>query len=325
MQVPSGLDVPYFSLVCKLQKSLYGLKQASRQWNAKLTLVLVAFGYYQSKLDNSLFTKATPSGFTTILVYVDDLALVGDDLHEIQHMKALLDDKFKIKDLGYLKFFLGMEVVCSKKGIALYQRKYCLDLSKTMKCFGCKPISTPIDYTLKLSKDSGPLLEDMSSYCKLIGRLLYFTHTQLDICYAIGRLSQFLDHPIQMHHQVAHKVLRYLKNSLAQGLYFSSSSDLTLLGFVDSNQGSSSNSRRSIFGYCFFLGSSLISWRSKKQTTVTRSLFEAKYISLAQATCQAQWLAYLLKHFQIPIPQPIVIYCDNLSAIHITSNLVFHE
>ena len=120
MSLHPRLDKQHPNIVCKLQKSLYSLKQESRQWNAKLTGVLVESGYTQSKADYLFFTKSSTGSFTAILVYVDDLVLVGDDLAKISSMKKLLDDCFNIKDLGPKKFFLGMEVARSKHGIALY-------------------------------------------------------------------------------------------------------------------------------------------------------------------------------------------------------------
>nr|KYP49741.1 Retrovirus-related Pol polyprotein from transposon TNT 1-94 [Cajanus cajan] len=113
MKTPPGLESQAPNMVCKLEKSLYGLKQASHQWNANLSQTLIAFGYEQSKADYSLFTKKTPSGFTAILVYVDDLVLAGSDISEIQQIKALLHTKFNIKDLGELKYFLGFEIARS--------------------------------------------------------------------------------------------------------------------------------------------------------------------------------------------------------------------
>ncbi|MCH82440.1 retrovirus-related Pol polyprotein from transposon TNT 1-94 [Trifolium medium] len=128
MKPPPGLQLPQPDLVCKLQRSLYGLKQASRQWNAKLTETLISSGYTQSKADYSLFTKKTTIGFIDILVYIDDVVLGGTYNGEINQLKALLDAKFSIKYLGSLKYFLGFEVARSKSGISLCQRKYTLDL-----------------------------------------------------------------------------------------------------------------------------------------------------------------------------------------------------
>ena len=123
MKVSPGLIVANPALVCKLQRSLYGLKQASRQWNAKLTSTLLDSGFQQSKADYFLFTKRSPTGLTIVLVYVDDLVLTGTNLVEIQQLKQSLDAKFGIKDLGILKYFLGFEVARSTLGIVLHQRK----------------------------------------------------------------------------------------------------------------------------------------------------------------------------------------------------------
>jgi hypothetical protein len=120
-------------------------------------------------------------------------------------------------------------------------------------------------------------------------------------------------------------ILRFLKNNPGQGLFFSSSSSLTLKGFSDSDWGACPNTRRSTTCFCFFLGSSLISWKSKKQIVVSRSSSEAEYRALAQATCEGQWLLYLLQDLCIPHDSPIIMYCDNKSAMHIASNPVFHE
>ncbi|CAJ2666297.1 unnamed protein product [Trifolium pratense] len=173
MKPPPGLPLAHPDLVCKLQRSLYGLKQASRQWNVKLTETLLSSGYIQSKADYSLFTKNTSTGFTAILVYVDDLVLGGTDIDEIHQLKALLDTKFSIKDLGSLKYFLGFEVARSKTGISLCQRKYTLDLLQDSGLLGTKPTPTPMQPHLQLQKSSGNAISDPTTYRRLIGRLLY--------------------------------------------------------------------------------------------------------------------------------------------------------
>ena len=183
MNVPLGLTDAQLGMVCKLQRSLYGLKQASRQWNAKLTSGLTSSSFIQPKADYSLFIKHSTTGFTTILVYVDDLVLAGNDLHETTTIKTLLDTRFKIKDLGNLKYFLGMKVARSAHGITLYQQKYTLDLLQDYSMLGAKLVSTPMDYTLKLSTNSRSPLLDSSVYRRLVGKLFYLGNTIPHIAY----------------------------------------------------------------------------------------------------------------------------------------------
>ncbi|GAU44717.1 hypothetical protein TSUD_400290 [Trifolium subterraneum] len=325
MKPPPGLSLPHPDMVCKLQRSLYGLKQASRQWNAKLSETLIQSGFIQSKADYSLFTKHSSVGFTVILVYVDDLVLGGTDMVEIQNIKHLLDTKFSIKDLGYLKYFIGFEVARSKAGISLCQRKYTLDLLEDTGLLGTKPCSTPMQPHLQLSKDSGTLLTDPTAYRRLVGRLLYLTHSRPEIAYAVSKLSQFLSTPTNDHMLAGLHVLKYLKNNPGKGLFFGSTSTISLKGFSDSDWGACPDTRRSTTGYCFFIGHSLVSWKSKKQNVVSRSSSEAEYRALAQATCEGQWLLYLLQDFSIQHQGPFILYCDNQSALHIAANPVFHE
>ncbi|XP_016178479.1 uncharacterized protein LOC107620901 [Arachis ipaensis] len=209
--------------------------------------------------DHSLFIKKQSESFTAILVYVDDLVLTGNDIGKINSIKQNLDDKFKIKDLGDLKYFLGMEVACSNSGIYIYQWKYTMDLLRDFGYLDCNPLSTPFDYSQKLSKELGTILTDNTVYRQLIDRLLYLTNTRPDISYAVGRLSQFLDCATTSHLQVAFRVLQYLKGRPATGLFFFSTSNLHLTGFADADWATCADTRRSISGYCFMLGNFLIS------------------------------------------------------------------
>ncbi|KHN34625.1 Retrovirus-related Pol polyprotein from transposon TNT 1-94, partial [Glycine soja] len=155
--------------------------------------------------------------------------------------------------------------------------------------------------------------------------LLYLTHTMHDICYVVGRLSQYLQSPANIHMQAAQHTLKYLKENAGKGLFFSSSSSTSLTGFSDSDWGACPDTRRSITDLCFFLGTSLISWKSKKKSIVSRSSSKAKYRALAQASYEAKCLLFLLKDLHIEHPKPVVLYCDNQAALHIVANPVFHE
>ena len=195
MMVPPGVCVSHQNQCCKLLKSLYGLKQASRKWFEKLSLLLLSCGYQQAQADHSLFIKAVDNYFTALIIYVDDIVLIGNSVAEIEKIKHVLDNNFKIKDLGILKYFLGLKVAHSEKGIFLYQRKYCLDLLQDSGLLGCKPCSTPMHYALRLHHDSGQVHYDVTSYRWLVGRLLYLTNTRPDITFATQQLSQFMANP----------------------------------------------------------------------------------------------------------------------------------
>ncbi|XP_019416813.1 PREDICTED: uncharacterized protein LOC109328022 [Lupinus angustifolius] len=325
MKPPPGLNIPDQHLVFKLQKSIYGLKQASREWHDKLTNTLIQTGFSKSFSNHSLFIKNTNIGFTTILVYVDDLILTGNDLNQINHTKSVLHNKFSIKDLGDLKFFLGMEVARSKQGRTLYQIKYTLELLQETGFLAAKPAPTLMVYNTPIHSQLGIPLHDVTSYRRLMGKLLYLTHTRPDISFSVGCLSQFLASPIDQHYKHATHILRYLKASPAQGIFFPSQNTTIIQGYSDSDWATCLDTRRLVTGWCFFVGTALISWKIKKQNTVSRSSSEAEYKALAMAACEAQWLLFLFRDLGIPHPKPVTIFCDNNSALHIAANPIFHE
>lgn len=174
--------------VCRLTKSLYGLKQASRQWFAKLSASLVSLGFISSPSDHSLFIKNIGSSFTTLLVYVDDVILAGNSLIEITNVKQYLDSTFKIKNHGQLKYFLGLEVARSKKGIHLCQCKYALDILSDSGLLAAKPCSTPMLKNNEQSFIEGDPFDRSDAYSRLIGRILDHNTTWHHLCYPTLKL-----------------------------------------------------------------------------------------------------------------------------------------
>lgn len=245
--------------VCKLHKSIYGLKQASRQWYTKFSALLLQFGFTQSKSDYSLFTKGNGASFVALLVYVDDIIITGPSLPVLSSLKCLLNTHFKLKDLGNLKYFLGIEIARADAGIVLSQRNYTLQLLDDTGFLACKPTPLPMDSNHHLTATDGDPLPDPYQYRRLVGRLLYLTISRPDITYAVHKLSQFVAQPRTSHLNAAHHLLRYLKNKPGQGLLFSSSSSLQLKAFSDADWAACPDSRKSTTGFCIFLGDALVS------------------------------------------------------------------
>ncbi|CAL1377952.1 unnamed protein product [Linum trigynum] len=325
MQIPQGFARPGETRVCRLRKSIYGLRQASRNWYQKFTQALLELGFVQSRADHALFTYRRGETFVVALIYVDDVILAGTDLNFIGQVKGFLHDRFTIKDLGTLKYFLGIEVAHSPRGIVLNQRKYVLDILADAGLEAAKPCSTPIEQQHHLGRSPSPPAADPAAYRRLVGRLLYLTVTRPDITYAVNLLSQAMQNPTKAHEDAAIRVLRYLKSAPGRGLFFSASANLTLTAYCDADWGGCPLTRRSTTGYVIMLGASPISWRTKKQTVVARSSAEAEYRSMASTVSEIVWLRWLLQDLGVTAAGPTTLFCDNQAALHIAANPVFHE
>lgn len=206
-------------------------------------------GYGQCSGDHTVFYMHSKQKITILAVYVDDIIIKGDDEAEITRLKRSLSKTFEVKDLGRLKYFLGIEVARSSKGIALSQRKYTLELRSDMGMLGCRAASTPIDQNHKVTAQSGELV-DKESYQKLVGRLRYLCHTRPDITYAVSVVSRYMHEPRSEHMEAVHRILRYLKGSPGKGLRFRSNGNLNIDGYSDADWASCLDDRRSTSGYC---------------------------------------------------------------------------
>jgi len=276
---------------------LYGLKQTFRAWSDKIGEYLVTSGFQTSNADFSLYVKNTNHGIVVIVIYVDDLIITGDSDVDISDLKKLLKQKFEMKDLGELRYFLGIEVIQSPKGIWLLQRQYALNKLSKYGMTGCKPISIPLEQNVKLSADEGDLVEDTTMYRRIVHSLIYMTITRPNLSYAVGMVSQFMQTPRKPHLDAVRRILRYVKHTLQCGIFYETKSQLQVHGYTDANWASNVSDRRSTNDFMFSFGSGAVSWSSKKQPTVALSNTEAEYRGATIIACEVIWLQKITFRF----------------------------
>ncbi|XP_068323337.1 uncharacterized mitochondrial protein AtMg00810-like [Pyrus communis] len=243
----------------------------------------------------------------------------GDNIDEIHTLKHSLHQQFAIKDLGVLKYFLGIELATSPKGLFLIQRKYVIDLLQEVKMMDCKPTRTPLDSKLKLDLTGEPL-SDISYYQRLVGKLIYLTITRPDITYAVSLVSQFMHAPTEAHLNVVKRILRYLKGSIGRGIVMKNNGHTQIIAYTDADWAGNAIDRKSTTGYCTLVGGNLVTWKSKKQNVIARSSAEAEYRAMASTACELIWLKGLLSDLGFSINTPMSLFCDNQAAMHIASN-----
>lgn len=263
--------------------------------------------------------------YIVLIVYVDDILLTGNDEGKIAEIKEFLHAEFTIKDLGATDFFLEIEIAQSLDGLMVSQKRYIINILQEHNMMDANPCATPIPSDCKLNNKDGVPLQKPENYRRLIGRLLYLTMTRPNLAFVVQQLSQFMSSPTNLHWKVAQRTLRYLRGTLNYSLQFPHKGDIKLEAFSNSDWGCCQDSRKSVSGYCIFLGSCLISWKTKKQSTIARSSAETEYRALASTVSELLWITYVMRDFNINIPGPITFYCDNLSTIHMVENPVHHE
>ena len=259
------------------------------------------------------------------MIYVNDIIIIGNDPTERVKLEQELMREFVIKNLGKMKYFLGIEVAHSKNGMMLSQQKYILDLLAETGFMDCRPAKIPIEVNHKLNLNEDEQKINAREYQRLVRRLIYLAHTRPDISNDVNILSQFMHSPRISHFQAAHRTLRYLKGTTGLGLHFKRSSMICLNAYTDSDFVGSLSDRRSTSGYCIFLAGNLVIWRSKKQDVVARSSTEAEFRALAHELTEIIWIKRILQDLKIKINGSCNIFCDNQSTIRVAHNPVQHD
>ena len=327
MQQPTGYKKEGEEhLVCRLRKSIYGLKQSSRCWNTALDSHLKKMGFSQSKSDPCIYVSGGGKDTFYIGVYVDDMILAGKDETKMEKVKKELSSKFDIKDLGELSYFLGMSIVQKQEEKVTWmgQPTYTQKLLTKTGMNDCKPVKTPVDpghRLVKASEDEEAL--DQPLYQSVVGSLMYLaTCTRPDIAFAVGMLARFSSKPNRSHWTAAKRVLRYLKGTNNLGILYKGDSGMH--GYSDADWAGDADDRKSTSGYLFLIAGGPVSWKSRKQSTVALSTAEAEYVALSTAVQECIWMQRLLSDLGNPPDGPTTILEDNQSSIAMARNPQFH-
>ncbi|XP_068649615.1 uncharacterized mitochondrial protein AtMg00810-like [Aristolochia californica] len=321
---PPGLPHPA-GYVGRLRRALYGLKHAPRAWFAKFSSSLICLGFVASNYDSAMFIRKTVVGHIVVLLYVDDMIVTGDDEAGIADLKQQLHSLFEMKDLGYLRYFLGIEVAYSPEGYILSQSKYISEVISREGLTDDRIMDSPIELNHRLGPTDGDLLSDVTRYREVVGSLVYLTVTRPDITHVVHVVSQFVSAPRTTHWTVVIRILLYLRGTVHHDLLLSSTSDLVLTSYSDADWAGDPTDRKSTTGYCIILGNSLVAWKSKKQSVVSRTSAEAEYQAMATIAAELIWFRRLLEELGFPQLSATPMFCDNQSAIQIAKNPVFHE
>ncbi|KAL7284965.1 hypothetical protein ACG7TL_000054 [Trametes sanguinea] len=320
-------------LVCRLKKTLYGLKQAGRGWYKTLSDAMADMGLLRCASDHAVWYKHADDATLIVASSVDDLTITGTtDL--VYAFKANISKRFEMSDLGAMRWILGIEVERNRheRTIAISQRAYLDTIIARFNLENANPVSTPLQPGSALGRHQSPStprqFEDMRHvpYREAVGSLMYAAMgTRPDITFAVTTLSQFMQNPGRPHWEALKHVLRYLKGTRELRLVYGTTSD-GLQGFSDSDWGSSTEHRHSISGYVFTLDGGAISWSAKKQNVIALSSTEAEYIALTHAAKEALWLRNVLADVLDPdvARHPLTIYGDNRSAIALAKDNTFH-
>lgn len=254
--------------VCRLKKSLYGLKQSPRDWFKCLCDYLVNFGFQECLANSSLFILNDCQ--TYLLVYVDDIVITSSSNSSTERIISLLQNEFSIKDLGDLTFFLGIHVARLLEGMFLSQQQYVVNLLHDEGLDNLKPASIPMEPRLDLSQSTTAQLShhDTMRYQRILGNLQYLTTTKPDICFAVSKLPQFFSSPTQCHWKALQRVLQYVFGNPFAGILLWPTTSTTVTMFSDANWAGDASDRKSRGGFVGCYGENVISWQLKKQPTV---------------------------------------------------------
>uniref|UniRef100_A0A6N2L3B4 Fe2OG dioxygenase domain-containing protein n=1 Tax=Salix viminalis TaxID=40686 RepID=A0A6N2L3B4_SALVM len=322
------------NIVCKLKKSIYGLKQASRQWYFKFHQVIISFGFEMNLVDDCIYHKFCGSKYIFLVLYVDDILLASSDIGLLHETKKFLAKNFEMKDLGEASFVLGIQIHRdhSRSILGLSQKSY---IKKVLKRYGmqdCKPGDTPVAKGDKFSLNQCPKNDfekreiQKIPYASVVGSLMYAqVCTRPDIAYIIGILGRYLSNPGIDHWKAAKRVLRvlrYLQRTKDYMLTYRSLTNLEIIGYSNSDYAGCLDSMKSTSGYIYMLAGGAVSWKSVKQSLIASSTMAAEFIACYEASNHGVWLRNFVTglHIVDDIERPLKLFCDNKSTVLYSNN-----
>jgi hypothetical protein len=272
-------DDRYPDHVYKLSKVLYGLKQAPRAWYECLRDFLISNAFKVGKADPTLFTKTCNGDLFVCQIYVDDIIFGSTNQKYWEEFSRVMTQKFEMSMMGELTYFLGFQVKQLKDGTFISQTKYTQDLLKRFGMKDAKPAKTPMGTGGHVNLNKGGKSVDQKAYQSMIGSLLYLYASRPDIMLSVCMCARYQSDPKECHLVAVKRILRYLVSTLRFGMWYPKGSTFDLIGYSDSDYVGCKVDRKSTLGMCQFLGRSLVSWSSKKQTYVALSTAEAEYVA----------------------------------------------
>ena len=318
-------------LVCKLKKSIYGLKQASRQWYLKFHDVISSFEFVENIMDQCIYQKVSGSKICFLILYVDDILLATNDKGLLYEVKQFLSENFDMKDMGDASYVIGIKIHRDRfQGIlGLSQETYINKVLERFRMKDCSPSIAPIVKGDKFNLNQCPRndleREQMKNipYASAVGSLMYAqVCTRPDIAFVVGMLGRYQSNPGVDHWKAAKKVLRYLQGTKDYMLTYRRTENLEVIGYSDSDYAGCIDSLKSTSGYVFMLASGAVSWRSAKQTLIATSTMEAEFVSCFEATSHGVWMKSFISGLRIvdSISKPLRMYCDNSAAVFMAKN-----
>ena len=331
--IPQGMKVDNKdgNTVLKLNKALYGIKQAPREWNININNYLLTVGFLPCKKDPCIYVKISKHNNSMILgLFVDDIIVsyTREDKQEWSSIKQALMTKYEISDMGRVSSILGIMVNMGKRNdIYIHQQKYIKEKLQLFNMHTCKSCNVPGDVNIMLDDNTESV--DSSLYRSMVGALMYMClYTRPDITHAVNICSRFMSNPTVTHMQAIKKVFRYLAGNSEYGIRYNNNynnNKVTITGYSDADWGGDKYDRKSTTGYCVFVNNNLITWNTKKQETVALSSAEAELMAIVEVTKEVTWMNNILEEMHYDVHKPISVMSDNQSAIKIAQNDIEHD